>query len=65
MYVCVCRAVTDRQIREAASQGVRTMRELRLKLGVCSTCGKCGECAKQILDSVEPTNGQTQQASAA
>ncbi len=51
MYVCVCRAVTDRQIREAAAEGVRTMRELRLKLGVCSACGKCGECAKEILDS--------------
>lgn len=51
MYVCVCRAVTDRQIRKAAAEGVRTMRELRLKLGVCSACGKCGECAKEILDS--------------
>ena len=54
MYVCVCRAVTDRQIREAAAEGVRTMRELRLKLGVCSACGKCGEYAKEILDSSKP-----------
>ena len=49
MYVCVCRAVTDRQIRQAIDEGVRTMRELRLKLGVCSACGKCGEYAKEIL----------------
>lgn len=53
MYICVCRAVTDRQIREAAVEGVRTMRELRLKLGVCSACGKCGESAKEILDNTE------------
>jgi bacterioferritin-associated ferredoxin len=55
MYVCICRAVTDRQIRKAVAEGVRTMRELRLKLGVCSACGKCGGCAKEILDSsVQP-----------
>jgi bacterioferritin-associated ferredoxin len=65
MFVCVCRAVTDRQIREAASEGVRTMRELRLKLGVCSACGKCGECAKEILDSVTQPDPAAQQASAA
>lgn len=64
MYVCVCRAVTDRQIREAAAEGVRTMRELRLKLGVCSSCGKCGECAKEILDT-SSANCDGDQASAA
>ena len=26
MYVCVCQAVTDRQIREAAEGGARTLR---------------------------------------
>lgn len=53
MYVCICRAVTDRQIREAIDEGARTMRELRLKLGVCSCCGKCGEHAKELLDEAK------------
>lgn len=55
MYVCVCRAVTDRQIHKAIDEGVRTMRELRLKLGVCSACGKCAQCAKEILDGAKLT----------
>ncbi len=49
MYVCVCQAVTDRQIRAAVEQGARSMRDLRRELGVCSNCGKCGPCARDIL----------------
>ena len=59
MYVCVCRAVTDRQIKQAVKDGVRSMRELREQLGVCSECGKCGKCAKELLSEShnEPTYG--------
>lgn len=53
MYVCICRAVTDRQIRAAAEAGVRTMRDLRKALGVCSDCGKCGPCAKDLLEAAK------------
>ena len=49
MYICICNAVTDTQIRHAVSTGARTMRDLRQQLGVCSSCGKCGKCARQIL----------------
>jgi bacterioferritin-associated ferredoxin len=49
MYVCLCRAVSDRQIREAVEQGARTMRELQRGLGVASGCGRCGRCAMQVL----------------
>ena len=49
MYVCVCRAVTDREIRASIEGGARNMRDLRRELGVCSECGKCGPCARQML----------------
>ena len=49
MYICICKAVTDSQIRHAVSTGARTMRDLRQQLGVCSACGKCGKCASEIL----------------
>lgn len=65
MYVCLCRAVTDRQIKLAVENGARSMRELREKLGVCSACGKCGPCAKSFLaKSLPVTKGElTRQAS--
>jgi bacterioferritin-associated ferredoxin len=49
MYVCVCKAVTDRQIREAAEGGARTLGDLRRELGVTSECGRCASCAHECL----------------
>ncbi|MDD5328479.1 MAG: bacterioferritin-associated ferredoxin [Sulfuricella sp.] len=49
MYVCLCQGVTDGQIREAASAGACSMRDLCANLGVASQCGKCAKCAHKIL----------------
>lgn len=49
MYVCVCNAVTERQIRKAMDEGVRTLRELRQTLGVAADCGRCARCAHDCL----------------
>ena len=55
MYVCVCRAVTDSQIREAMGEGACSMRELRQRLGVASECGRCSQCALSILRGQQQT----------
>lgn len=49
MYVCICQAVTERQVREAVQNGVQSMRGLREQLGVAAECGKCARCAHGIL----------------
>ncbi|QSP95844.1 bacterioferritin-associated ferredoxin [Marinobacter salinisoli] len=49
MYVCLCQGVTDRSIREAAENGVTSMRELGEELGVARQCGRCASTARQIL----------------
>ena len=58
MYVCVCRAVTDSQIREAIYDGACSMRELRQRLGVASECGRCSQCALGILRTQQNTLSQ-------
>ena len=50
MYVCICKAVTDKQIRRAAANGVDNLYELREALGVGSGCGTCSDVAESILD---------------
>ncbi|MFC0679830.1 (2Fe-2S)-binding protein [Lysobacter korlensis] len=50
MYVCICNGVTDRDIREAAEGGCRTMPELTMRTGAGSTCGSCIEMATDILE---------------
>ncbi|EMP54086.1 bacterioferritin-associated ferredoxin [Marinobacter koreensis] len=49
MYVCLCHGVTDRTIREAAENGVSSMRQLGKELGVGTQCGRCASTARQIL----------------
>lgn len=49
MIVCVCHNVSDRKIRQAVSEGVTTMPELREQLQVGTCCGKCHSCAKTVL----------------
>ncbi|HCZ14291.1 MAG TPA: (2Fe-2S)-binding protein, partial [Candidatus Accumulibacter sp.] len=34
MYVCVCRAVTDKHIRAAVQDGARTLKDLCHNLGI-------------------------------
>ena len=53
MYVCICNAITDKQIRQAAESGVKSLWELQKELGVASNCGKCGEMATSILRESE------------
>jgi len=49
MYICLCNAITDRQIVEAAHGGARTDEDLAHGLGVGITCGRCRTCAKELL----------------
>lgn len=49
MYVCICNAVSDREIRGAVKLGARTMDDLSSLLGVGTCCGKCTDCAKSVL----------------
>ncbi len=50
MYICICKNVTDRQIRQAVyQQDISSIRELRACLGACDQCGKCARDAKEVI----------------
>ncbi|MGR9014129.1 MAG: (2Fe-2S)-binding protein [Gammaproteobacteria bacterium] len=61
MYVCVCQAVTDREIHQAARNGAKTLGDLRRDLGVGVDCGRCVSCARQCLKSVSVGAQESQQ----
>lgn len=56
MYVCVCKAVTDKQITTAINNGVCTRRQLFDCFGVGSDCGKCNKHVKELLDQNRQDN---------
>ena len=50
MYVCLCKGITDSQIKDAVYSGATDLRSVRKQLGVMSQCGKCGIMTKQIVE---------------
>ncbi|TXH64822.1 MAG: bacterioferritin [Lysobacteraceae bacterium] len=52
MYVCVCNGVTEREIRQVATTGCRTMAELTMRTGCGAGCGCCIEMATALLAEV-------------
>jgi len=53
MYICICNAVTEREIRGAASLGCATVEDLRRDLGVGDCCGNCVSTARDLLHKCE------------
>lgn len=62
MYICLCRGITDTQIRNAVENGATSMKSLNQQLGVSIQCGKCGVAAKQILRETLREQSQASQA---
>ncbi len=52
MYVCICKGITDTQIRDAVCSGASNLRSVRQQLGAMTQCGKC---AAQTRDLVNKT----------
>jgi bacterioferritin-associated ferredoxin len=49
MYICICNAITERQIVQEAELGARSPEDLAQRLGVGAGCGRCRSCAKALL----------------
>jgi bacterioferritin-associated ferredoxin len=59
MYICICNAITERDVRECVRRGCRSVDQLSMELGVGTGCGRCRPMASQILNE-----GQSQQLAA-
>ena len=57
MYICLCHAISDRQIREAVDQGAGSLFEVQMRLPVASCCGRCEDSAREVIEShIESAN---------
>ncbi len=50
MYICICRSLTDRDIRRGVFGGeIACMQSLRDRLGASTGCGRCEAVARDCL----------------
>jgi len=54
MYVCLCKGITDSQIRQAVADGHTSYSGLRKSLGLASQCGRCSVTAREIFREALP-----------
>jgi bacterioferritin-associated ferredoxin len=50
VYVCICNGVTERDIREAADAGCRSVAALTMRTGCGANCGSCIDMAAEVLE---------------
>lgn len=49
MFICICNAITERQVQAAVSEGATSLSDLQGQLGVASCCGCCADTATEYL----------------
>jgi bacterioferritin-associated ferredoxin len=50
MYVCICKAITDQDIRQAVANGVDDLASIQTHLGAATNCGACMDHAQEVID---------------
>ena len=49
MYVCLCREVTDHEIRELLVEGIRDAVAIGARCGAGEDCGTCIETIEELI----------------
>ena len=50
MYICICNAITENQIRACAQEGACSLTDLECRLGIGIGCGRCRHAAGEVLN---------------
>ncbi len=50
MFVCLCNAITDHQIRDAVEQGVTSFEDMQSHLAVSTVCGGCACEVRLVME---------------
>lgn len=53
MYICICNAVTEKEILQAISLGANSVEKLKEVLGVACACKACEPYLKNILLEID------------
>jgi len=56
MLVCLCRGISDREVREVVARGATTLREVGKACGAGIDCGSCRDLIRTLIASC-PSRG--------
>ncbi len=50
MYVCICKAISDQDIKDAVEQGAEDLAAIQAHLGAATGCGTCADYTETIIN---------------
>ncbi|MEM9620176.1 MAG: (2Fe-2S)-binding protein [Pseudomonadota bacterium] len=50
MFVCVCHAISDSDIKSAIHAGAEDLDSIQARLGAGTACGTCQDFTQQLID---------------
>ena len=50
MFICICKAVTDEEIRKCITRGAKTVEDVQEKTKAGTQCGGCIEEVQEVLN---------------
>lgn len=50
MYICICHAITDGEIRQEVYKGAKCLKSLQKNIPVATGCGTCACSAKEVIN---------------
>lgn len=53
MYICICNAITDKQVIDAIEHGASSLDDLKTQLGLATCCGSCAKTAVEYIQSAK------------
>jgi len=51
MFVCLCKSVTDHEIRASIDEGITSFEAMQQRLDVATVCGSCSCEVKKIIQA--------------
>ena len=61
MYICICKGVNEKQIRQAVSEGDCSMQKLKCRTGLGSQCGLCRKETRTLLAQLQVNQAEAAQ----
>jgi bacterioferritin-associated ferredoxin len=50
MYVCICKAISDQDIKDAVNDGIDDLNGIQAHLGAATGCGSCVDHTLQVIE---------------
>ena len=57
MYVCICNAITEKDIHRAVGEGVCSLEKLSETTSISKTCGCCTDHACKVIEKAIASQG--------